>query len=407
MTLDVGAVVTSDDLIVRASRAVNPRYPSSWWAFGFSHEVRTGEVVPLRALERDLMLWRDMAGTLHCHSAVCPHLGANIGYGGRVVDDAVRCPFHGYRFDRDGAVCARVEESDRAPRRLSLERFVVRERYGAIYLWNGSGAPDHDVPGLDQVFPERPDLAEHDVAAFHVAFHLPFAAKHFAENVADANHFGATHGACAWGDIEPLEETAAMLRCRVVLHEPVNLLSVNYVREQARLGQLSNPSVAGYGMTMTTFGGGLHVVAVDRFSPEHRRPNVAERLLDMSGAARAIISFSPVTFDTSLQAATFLLPGLRVPRPRRLFERLISELLAVRLWGATVQDCVIMQYRQEQPDPVYGRLDRGLVRFRRFWDSRIEDRSTWAGDGLRSNGSRAGIRWEDAPRLDEQPSRTP
>ena len=30
----------------------------------------------------------------------CPHLGANLSAGGKVVDDdCIECPFHGWKFD--------------------------------------------------------------------------------------------------------------------------------------------------------------------------------------------------------------------------------------------------------------------------------------------------------------------
>jgi hypothetical protein len=68
-----------------------------------------------------------------------------------------------------------------------------------------------------------------------------------------------------------------------------------------------------------------------------------------------------------------------------------------------MQDGALMRHRQEPVNPVYGKLDRGLLRFRRFWDSRLLDRTLWAGDNIHSNGLRAGIRWEDRPVLDESP----
>jgi hypothetical protein len=49
-------------------------------------------------------------------------------------------------------------------------------------------------------------------------------------------------------------------------------------------------------------------------------------------------------------------------------------------------------HRAEQPNPAYHVRDRGLVTFRRFWDSRITSDGPLAGDNLRSNGARAGIR---------------
>lgn len=56
-----------------------------------------------------------------------------------------------------------------------------------------------------------------------------------------------------------------------------------------------------------------------------------------------------------------------------------------------------MIHRQEPEHPAYNRFDRGLVKFRRFWDSRLLDRSLWAGDNVHSAGARAGCAWPDDP----------
>ena len=29
----------------------------------------------------------------------CPHLGADLSAGGKVVGDCIECPFHGWKFD--------------------------------------------------------------------------------------------------------------------------------------------------------------------------------------------------------------------------------------------------------------------------------------------------------------------
>lgn len=44
--------------------------------------------------------------------AYCPHLGANMGEGGRVVDDCLECPFHNWRFRGDGE-CHTISYTDK------------------------------------------------------------------------------------------------------------------------------------------------------------------------------------------------------------------------------------------------------------------------------------------------------
>ena len=47
-------------------------------------------------------------------SAYCPHLGANVAVGGRVVpgEDCVECPFHEWRFRGDTGRCQGVPYSE-------------------------------------------------------------------------------------------------------------------------------------------------------------------------------------------------------------------------------------------------------------------------------------------------------
>ena len=47
-------------------------------------------------------MWRDLAGTLHAHSAICPHLGCVVHWNG--AETSWDCPCHGSRFAAaDGA----------------------------------------------------------------------------------------------------------------------------------------------------------------------------------------------------------------------------------------------------------------------------------------------------------------
>ena len=345
---------------------INRQYPSSWWAAGFSDEVRAGEVVPVKLLERELILWRDTSGTLHCHGAICPHLGANIGYGGMVVGATVRCPLHGYRFDPAGALVHRNGEDQRAPARACLPKFVVDERYGTIVVWNGDGTPDHDLPDL--LAGENLD----DVSVFRVGFYLPFPAKLVLENLCDANHFAGLHGASEWGEAEVVGETPSRLHysARFVNLRP--FLSWESLRQHWAWGQLLQPVFSGEGLDVTTHGGGIHTV---RFlEATGSGPGSGGRLPRYVDSVRLIISWTPIGAESHFNSYTFVMPKIRTPVLGAALRPLTRELIAMRTWSALVQDVGVMLHRQEPPDPCYGRLDRGLVRFRRFWDGRLPDR---------------------------------
>lgn len=49
---------------------------------------------------------RSMKGDVHALYAYCAHLGANLGVGGKVVNnDCVECPFHGWLYDGKTGQC--------------------------------------------------------------------------------------------------------------------------------------------------------------------------------------------------------------------------------------------------------------------------------------------------------------
>lgn len=77
-------------------------YPDGWFLLLESKQLGLGEVVPLRYFGRDLVAFRTASGRAVVADAHCPHMGAHIGYGGTVEGEAVRCPFHNWRFDVDG-----------------------------------------------------------------------------------------------------------------------------------------------------------------------------------------------------------------------------------------------------------------------------------------------------------------
>jgi len=134
-----------------AGRFPFPSYPSGWFRVAGADEVQSGAVRPLRALGRDLVLLRTAEGTPHVFDAHCPHLGAHLGFGGRVVEGTLQCPFHGWRYAPDGS-CVHVPGAARIPPAARLRSWPVVEWCGQLMLWHhphGSG-PEWDLPEVPE-----------------------------------------------------------------------------------------------------------------------------------------------------------------------------------------------------------------------------------------------------------------
>jgi 3-ketosteroid 9alpha-monooxygenase subunit A len=171
--------------------------PTGWFQIGWSADIAVGDVRPLRYFGEDLVAYRGLDGVLRVHNAYCQHLGANLAYGGCVVDDGIQCPFHGWVWGPDGRNVS-IPYQDRPNRARRVRAWEVAERNESIYLW-------HDAAGREPWW-EVPD-ALRDLGA-HVAerdFHPahPHGREHFedlevhpqmvAENAVDPHHFRFVH----------------------------------------------------------------------------------------------------------------------------------------------------------------------------------------------------------------------
>ena len=163
-------------------------FPRGWFVIGFAEEIGPGEVKPLRYFGRELVAFRGESGEVSVLDAFCPHLGAHLGYGGKVVGDTVKCPFHAWRFDGKGS-CVDVPYAKKIPPRAKLEPWLVREKNGLIFVWHGRGAePDWEIP----------DLPEHDrddwTGWYTQIQTIKTHPREIVENVADKAHFPEVHG---------------------------------------------------------------------------------------------------------------------------------------------------------------------------------------------------------------------
>jgi 3-ketosteroid 9alpha-monooxygenase subunit A len=72
------------------------QYQHGWYNVAFEQEL-TEPLTPVVVDQRRMMLVRDERG-IRAFSADCPHRGAHLAYGGRLENNCVICPFHGYRI---------------------------------------------------------------------------------------------------------------------------------------------------------------------------------------------------------------------------------------------------------------------------------------------------------------------
>jgi nitrite reductase/ring-hydroxylating ferredoxin subunit len=163
--------------------------PDGWFAVAFSDDLAPGDVQAIRYFGQELVLFRTESGRAVVLDAHCPHLGAHLGVGGRVIGESLRCPFHAWRFDLAGQ-CVEVPYARRIPPRARTRSWDVAERNAMILVWHHREGkpPFYEVPAL----PEFGDPAWTAPRSYDLR--VRSAVQELAENDHDTAHFRFVHG---------------------------------------------------------------------------------------------------------------------------------------------------------------------------------------------------------------------
>ncbi|MBN3323830.1 DAF36 desaturase, partial [Atractosteus spatula] len=166
-----------------------PVYPNGWYRVLDSHLLEKGDVRSVTVLGEQVAVFRALDGTAHVVDAYCPHLGANLAVGGRVVGGCIECPFHGWQFRGEDGRCVRIPYAEKVPDFARIRTWPSCELNGMVFVW-------YHCDGVDPTWriPEQEEITsrawvyrgrtEHFINA-HI--------EEIPENAADIAHLAHLH----------------------------------------------------------------------------------------------------------------------------------------------------------------------------------------------------------------------
>ena len=135
-----------------------------WYPVCCSDELKE-QPLSVTMLTLPFAVFRDSAGVAQVISDTCVHRGGSLSHG-TVKGDTIVCPYHGWRFGRDGH-CRLIpsQKSGKPPARATVDAYPTVERYGMVFAFLGD-LPEAErpplvaVPEWDQVGwrASRPDV---------------------------------------------------------------------------------------------------------------------------------------------------------------------------------------------------------------------------------------------------------
>jgi len=145
---------------------VGPETPCGEYLRRFWHPVYlTNDLcdlpVALKILGEELVLFRDLSGTLGLVHKRCPHRQASLEYG-KCEEHGIRCCYHGWHFDTDGKLLDAPGQpenlSDRLKLRIKLGAYPVVEYKGLIFSYMGPIVEMPEFPVFDSMEFEKMEM---------------------------------------------------------------------------------------------------------------------------------------------------------------------------------------------------------------------------------------------------------
>lgn len=160
-----------------------------WYVAAFSYEIAA---TPLARtlLGIPVVLYRTPDGAVVAMLDRCPHRGMPLSTG-KVVEDRLRCPYHGLEFAPSGR-CARMPNDEKIPSAMKVETYPTIERWELIWIWLGD--PQRADPAM---IPCHDDLGLTAPGFYSEAgVHVTTTANYLLvfENYADGAHIPQLHG---------------------------------------------------------------------------------------------------------------------------------------------------------------------------------------------------------------------
>lgn len=178
--------MTDDRHRCPSSEEVQRALRRCWQPVARVQELAAG---PQRAvmLGEPLAVFLTEAGEPAVVSNRCAHRGASLSMG-RVVGEAIQCPYHGWEWDGAGGHCTRIPslaDQGQIPPGARIAAYPARERWGLV--WSALEEPLGEPPSLPRFEGEEWSWGHGE------PFELPVDLGVMIENFRDVAHFAFVH----------------------------------------------------------------------------------------------------------------------------------------------------------------------------------------------------------------------
>jgi len=201
-----------------------------WQPVCHATDVATKRTFPIRILGEDFTVYRSETGVPHVIEARCPHRSMPL-HAGWVEGEEIRCYYHGWKFNAEGACTQQPAERPDFCNKISIKSYPTKEYLGLIFAYLGEGEPPE--------FARYPAFEADNALVMHDTYVRACNFFNNLENVGDLSHIAFAHGdaSVAWDETKDGPVITATESCWGV--------SIRAVRPSGReiVGQFGMPNI--------------------------------------------------------------------------------------------------------------------------------------------------------------------
>ncbi|KAJ4953744.1 hypothetical protein NE237_030576 [Protea cynaroides] len=195
---------TVEEQEIREKAVVNYDWREEWYPLYLTRDVPDDAPLGLTVFDKQIVLYKDGSGVLHCYQDRCPHRLAKLSEG-QLINGRLECLYHGWQFEGDGK-CVKIPQLPAGasiPRSACVKTYEVRDSQGVVWVWMSDKNPANldKLPWFENF--ARPGFQ--DVSTIH---ELPYDHSILLENLMDPAHVPISHDRTDWNakreDAQPL-----------------------------------------------------------------------------------------------------------------------------------------------------------------------------------------------------------
>ena len=175
-----------------------------WYVIGTKSDFLVNKPVKATIWNKNYVVWRTMNDTYVGLDDACTHKGAALSKG-KICNNNVVCPYHGYEFDADGILTKVPGICFRPSPIYDLPKYQVVEKNGWVYLNTHYNKTDSPQMNMKENIFEEEEAARNDSAVF-LKMDFNCYSRILSENSLDVMHIGFVHTFGNAKNPRPIEE---------------------------------------------------------------------------------------------------------------------------------------------------------------------------------------------------------